>query len=149
MRNLLFIFFVTTKIFGQETGTVVMKGDTFPTIFKDGTEYVIIDSDTTKLIRETMPEFPGGQDGLIKFIQSELKYPKVARKNKIQGQVYVSFIINNQGLVDSLSISKSVNSELDNEAMRVIKQMPKWIPGTQDGKPVNVHFTFPINFRLQ
>ena len=135
-------------IYGQEIGTVVIKGDTFPTISKDGLEYVIIDSDTSKLIRETMPEFPWGQDNLIKYIQSELKYPKKAWRNKIQGQVNVSFLINEQGLVDSVLVLKSIDTELDSEAMRVIKQMPKWTPGTQDGKPVNVHFTFPINFRL-
>ncbi len=100
-------------------------------------------------IVEDMPEFPGGESALHAFISKSVKYPVIAQENGIQGRVYISFVINAKGLVESIKIARGVDPALDKEAVRVIKSMPKWKPGKQRGKPVKVSFTVPINFVLQ
>lgn len=98
--------------------------------------------------REVAPEFPGGFNALVQFISKNLKYPKVCRELKIQGRVVVKFTVKSDGSIDNVRVSKSVDINLDKEAVRLVKSMPRWTPGTQDGKPVNVEFTLPINFKL-
>lgn len=98
---------------------------------------------------EVMPEFPGGEKGLRNFLAHTIKYPKEATEGKIQGKVFVRFIILEDGSVSDIAIFKSVHPLLDAEACRVVKAMPKWIPGLQDGKPVRVMYTMPINFILE
>ena len=100
-------------------------------------------------IVEEMPEFPGGEAALHKYIAQSIKYPVIAQENGIQGRVYVSFVINQKGEVTDIKIARGVDPALDKEAMRVISKMPKWKPGKQRGKPVKVSFTVPINFVLQ
>lgn len=97
---------------------------------------------------ETMPEFPGGQDGLNAFIVKTTKYPAEAKKDKIEGVCYVSFIVNKQGEVIEPKIAKGAHPLLDAEALRVIALMPKWKPGMQKGKAVLVQFYQPFNFKL-
>jgi len=97
---------------------------------------------------EQMPEFPGGTKALEEFIHNAVKHNK-AFKQGIQGKVYVSFIINEKGEVSDVRIARGVNPELDEEALRIIRSLPKWKPGTMRGVPVNVQFTVPINFTLQ
>ena len=97
---------------------------------------------------EVMPEFPGGTKALHKYMADNIKYPEEALKKGISGTVYVSFIIFDNGEVDKVSILRGVGYGLDEEALRVVKTMPKWKPGTQDGKAVNVAFNLPINFKL-
>lgn len=99
---------------------------------------------------EVMPEFPGGQDALFKFISKNLTYPKAAAKNEIQGRVIVQFIVEKDGTIGNIRIYKGISPELDKEAIRVfsLPTMPKWKPGTSDGEPVRVRYSVPITFRL-
>lgn len=98
---------------------------------------------------EQMPEFPGGQQAMVKFISENLQYPVVAQENAIQGRVICQCVINRDGsIVDVVVVRSAGDLCLDNEAIRVIKSMPKWKPGKQKGKPVRVKYTIPINFRL-
>ena len=110
-------------------------------------------ADTTKNVvydvTETMPQFPGGQEVLLKYLAANIKYPASAVKAKKQGRVIVTFIIQKDGSVAKARIARSVDPELDAEALRIVKAMPNWTPGTQDGKPVNVKYIIPVNFSLQ
>ena len=99
-------------------------------------------------IVECMPEFPGGMKGCRDFIQTEMCYPEEAKKAGIQGRVILQFIIEKDGTPAQPRIVRSVHPLLDKEALRIIRQMPKWTPGKQDGKPQRVLYTIPISFRL-
>ncbi len=98
---------------------------------------------------EQMPEYPGGQMVLRKYIAENIKYPKEAQKKGIQGKVFVGFVVDKKGNVTDVKIVKGVDEFLDKEAVRVVKAMPKWKPGKEKGKPVNVNYTVPINFALK
>ena len=100
------------------------------------------------MVVENMPEFPGGDLGLMKYIQKNVKYPAIAKEYNITGKVYVSFIVDKKGSVTNVKIVRGVDKNLDAEAMRVVKSLPKYKPGQQRGKPVRVMFTIPINFTL-
>jgi protein TonB len=100
-------------------------------------------------IVEEMPEFPGGELALRKFIGNSIKYPVIAQENGIQGKVYVTFVVNRDGAVSGARIARGVDPSLDKEALRVVNGLPKWKPGKQRGKPVRVSYTVPINFVLQ
>ena len=97
---------------------------------------------------ENMPEFPGGDLGLMNYIRKNVKYPPIAKEYNITGKVYVSFIVDKSGSVTNEKIVRGVDKNLDAEALRVVKSMPKFKPGKQRGKPVNVQYNVPINFRL-
>ena len=84
--------------------------------------------------REVAPEFPGGINALVKFISDNLKYPTVCKELKIQGKVMVKFTVKSDGSIGNVRITKSVDTNLDKEAVRLVKSMPRWTPGTQDGK---------------
>ena len=100
-------------------------------------------------VADKMPEFPGGMTGLMQHLSKNIRYPAEAHTNNIQGRVVVSVIINTEGKVTNAKIVQGVAPSLDAEALRVATTMPDWIPGTKDGKPVNVKYTFPVVFRLQ
>ena len=97
---------------------------------------------------ETMPQFPGGQGKMMMWLSMNVKYPKTAYDARKQGRVIVSFIISKDGSVSGAKVARSVDSDLDAEALRVVNSMPKWTPGTQGGKAVNVKYMVPIIFRL-
>lgn len=98
---------------------------------------------------EKMPEYNGGPNEMMKFIQKNINYPLLAKEKGMSGKVYLKFIINELGGIDSVSVLKSTGYKiLDDEAIRLIKSMPKWKPGTQNEKPVPVFFNLPINFQL-
>lgn len=101
------------------------------------------------VVVEQMPEFPGGDLALRKFLANAIKYPVVAQENGIQGKVYVSFVIDQAGNIASVDLLRGVDISLDNEALRVVQTLPKWKPGKQGGKPVKVRYSVPINFELQ
>lgn len=102
------------------------------------------------VIVETMPEFPGGQQALFKYLSENVKYPAIAQENGIQGRVICQFVVNKDGAIVDVEIVRSGGDpSLDKEALRVIKSMPKWKPGKQRGKAVRVKYTVPVNFRLQ
>ena len=120
----------------------------------NGTAPVVANEPSTQGIKvyetvEQMPEFPGGMEALINFLQENVKYPENAVKNDIEGRVLVQFIVDKTGQVCDAEVVRSVSEELDAEALRVVKSMPNFIPGRQDGKPVAVWFTLPITFKLQ
>ena len=96
-----------------------------------------------------MPQFPGGEDALSRFIAKTVQYPIAAQQNGIQGRVTCSFIINPDGSISDAEVTQGVDPSLDKEALRVINQMPKWTPGMQRGKAVKVKYTTPVTFRLQ
>lgn len=98
---------------------------------------------------DKMPEFPGGMTGLMQYLSKNIRYPAEAQTKGIQGRVTVAVIINTEGKAVNASIVRSVDPSLDAEALRVVRTMPDWVPGTKDGKPVNVKYTFPVTFRLQ
>ena len=98
---------------------------------------------------DQQPSFPGGTNAFNTFIVSNLKYPVVAQENGIQGRVVVKFIVEKDGSISNVEVDRSVDPSLDNEAMRVIKNMPKWIPGQINGKAVKVECSYPFVFRLQ
>jgi len=104
--------------------------------------------DEVFVVVEEMPEFPGGNLEMRKFLAQNVKYPVEAQKKGIQGKVYVTFVVNKDGSVSNAKISRSVDPILDAEAVRVVSILPKWKPGRQRGQDVAVLFTVPINFAL-
>ena len=98
---------------------------------------------------EEMPEFPGGETEMMKFLSKNVVYPTIASENGIQGRVMVGFVVERDGSVSDVKVLRGVDPSLDKEAIRVVKSMPKWKPGMQTGKPVRCRFTIPVNFRLR
>ena len=98
---------------------------------------------------EEMPSFPGGQGALMAFLSSNIKYPVVAQENGVQGRVIVGFVVEKDGSISDVKVMRSVDPSLDREAQRVVKAMPKWKPGKQNGSAVRVKYTVPVVFRLQ
>ena len=98
---------------------------------------------------EQMPSFPGGPSALMQFLSSNIKYPVVAEENGVQGRVVCTFVVEKDGSITDVRVIKSVDPSLDKEAMRVVKSMPKWIPGKQNGSAVRGKYTVPVTFRLQ
>ena len=98
---------------------------------------------------EQEPSFPGGEEARIKFIVNNLKYPESAKKNGIQGTVYVSFVVETDGYISNIQILRGIGSGCDEEVIRVMKLMPAWIPGKQNGKKVRVQYNMPVKFSLE
>ena len=98
---------------------------------------------------EEMPSFPGGNGALMQFLQSNVKYPVVAQENGVQGRVQIGFVVERDGSISDVRVVRSVDPSLDKEAMRVVKMMPRWNPGKQNGQTVRVKYTVPVLFRLQ
>lgn len=122
----------------EDVVEVIMKKDAERDISKDDVFFIV----------EDMPEFPGGEEGLLKFVTENTKYPEVAKEKKIQGKVFVQFVINKDGNVEDVKLAKGVDPLLDEAAMNIVKSMPQWKPGKQRGQYVKVSFTIPINFQL-
>lgn len=106
-------------------------------------------NEKTYTVIEQMPTFPGGEQGLLNFIGTNLKYPLIAQENGIEGKVIVRFVVSKTGEINQVEIVRSVDKALDNEAIRVAKLLPKFVPGKQNGKVVSVWYTLPITFKLQ
>ena len=98
---------------------------------------------------EQQPQFPGGQEALMKYLSEHIKYPPMAAENNIQGRVVVQFVVTKTGSIGEVKVVRGKDPDLDKEAVRVVKSLPKFIPGKMNGHPVNVWFTLPVNFRLQ
>ena len=98
---------------------------------------------------EQMPRFPGGETALVKYLESHINYPPEAAKNRIEGHVIVQFVVNNDGSIGEVKVVRSLEKDLDKEAIRVIKSLPKFTPGRQDGKEVSVWYTLPVKFKLK
>ena len=126
------IILITTIVFSFCTSHVFSQNST-----DENTIYVKVDK---------MPEFPGGQVALVKYLSKNIKYPSKYKKDKVNGRVFVSFVVDKTGKVGHAKVVKSLNEECDKEAIRVISMMPNWIPGEKDGSKVNVQFGLPVNF---
>ena len=100
-------------------------------------------------IVEQMPEYPGGQAALFDYLSKNIKYPADAEKKKVEGKVFVTFVVDTDGKITDVSLMRKVFPSLDAEAIRVISAMPNWIPGKQKGQVVRVKYTVPIMFRLK
>ncbi len=118
--------------------------------------YVVVEEDEEEedemlifTIVEDMPEFPGGNEALLKFLADNIQYPESAKADKVEGRVVLSFIIDKDGTVINIKVIRGVNAALDAEAIRVVKSMPKWTPGKQRGKAVQVNYILPIMFALK
>lgn len=101
------------------------------------------------LIVENMPEYPGGEKEMYKFIGDNIDYPRLAKETGISGRVFVSFVVERDGRVTDVQVLRGIGGGCDEEAIRVIRAMPKWSPGKQRGKPVRVQYRMPIKFTLQ
>jgi len=110
----------------------------------------VVEEEVTEPYRyvEQMPEFPGGDEALMKFLFNNIKYPHMARESGIQGTVYITFVVSKTGQISGVSVMRGIGGGCDDEAVRVIKSMPSWIPGRQNGKPVPVQFNLPLRFTL-
>ena len=98
---------------------------------------------------EQMPMFPGGDAALMSYLANNIHYPTVAAENGVQGRVVVGFVVERDGSITDVNVLRSVDPSLDREAMRVVKAMPKWTPGKQNGSAVRVKYQVPVTFRLQ
>lgn len=107
------------------------------------------DTEVVFVVVESMPSFPGGDAALFKYLNDNIKYPVIAQESGIQGRVICQFVVNRDGSIVDIEVVRSVDKSLDAEAIRVIKNMPRWTPGKQRGKTVRVKYTLPVNFRLQ
>ncbi len=130
---------------GQEEAEHVLKVnekmvDEIPEVVEDTKVFEVV---------EQMPQFPGGDAALMQFLSSNIRYPAVAEENGIQGRVVCTFVVEKNGSITDVRVVRSVDPSLDKEAQRVIKAMPNWIPGKQNGSPVRVKYTVPVTFRLQ
>lgn len=105
--------------------------------------------DDVFFIVDEMPEYPGGQEALRVWLAENITYPEEAKTDSIQGIVYVSFIVNEQGKVTDSKLARGASPALDKEALRVVKEMPAWKPGKHKGKEVKVSYTVPISFKLE
>lgn len=117
---------------------------------KDITDIKIkkVDNDSIYQIVEQMPEFPGGIGKLATYIFENIKYPEAAKEKGVSGRVFISFVIEKDGAVSNVEVARGIGKECDDEAVRVVKAMPKWKPGLMKGKPVRVNYMLPVNFKL-
>ena len=114
-------------------------------------EYLAERKDTTNVydVVEEMPGFPGGTQKLIKFIEENMQYPKKCAEKGIYGRVIVAFVVERSGQLSNIRVVKSVHRALDKEALRIVKLMPRWIPGEQNGVTVRVKYIIPIRFSVK
>jgi protein TonB len=98
---------------------------------------------------EVMPSFPGGDQAMMKWLNENMQYPVIAQEQGIQGRVVVRFVVSPDGSVGSVELQRSLDPSCDKEALRVVKKMPRWVPGKQNGQAVSVYYTLPVRFRLQ
>jgi protein TonB len=101
------------------------------------------------MVVESMPEFPGGESSLYKYLAENIKYPQMAKESGIQGRVFVTFVVERDGKVTDVRVLRGIGGGCDEEAIRVVKGMPKWTPGKQRGKSVRVQYNLPVKFTLQ
>lgn len=143
---------------GKQKGKPVRVRFTLPVTFqlngdapKQATEAKQPEATDDKIFQvvEDQPEFPGGMEALMKHLSKEIKYPKEAQDKGTQGRVIVQFVVRKDGSITDTKIMKPVDPLLDAEALRVVSEMPNWIPGKQRGEAVNVRFTIPVTFRLK
>lgn len=120
-----------------------------PTILRAvGDDSTTSDNEKVYQVVGQQPNFPGGKEELFKYLAYNMIYPADAAKNKVEGRVLVTFVIEHDGSISNVNVVNSVYPSSDKEAIRVVSEMPKWIPGKANGKTVRVKYTIPITFRL-
>jgi len=129
---------LSPALYGRETDNMQEP----PPVKKKGNEEPFV-------VVENPPEFPGGYEALMKFLADNVQYPKEAQEKGIQGRVICNFVVMKDGSITDVNVVQGVDPLLDAEAVRVLKLMPKWTPGTQRGRAVNVRVTVPVVFRLE
>lgn len=126
----------------EGTGEIVFD-EPVEEVLKEGN-----DDDIIFTVVEQQAEFPGGLEAMVRFLQKNMKYPAIARRMGVEGTVFVSFVIDREGVISDLQVVKGISTECDKEALRVIKIMPPWKPGKQNGRPVKCRFVLPVKFKL-
>jgi protein TonB len=111
-------------------------------------EEEVVEQEIFQIVEE-MPSFPGGEAKLMEFVAKNIKYPQIARETGIQGRVFVGFVVEPDGSISNVKLLRGIGGGCDEEAMRVIKSLPKWKPGKQRGKAVRVSYQIPVFFKLQ
>ncbi|HEY5916322.1 MAG TPA: energy transducer TonB [Chryseolinea sp.] len=131
-----------------QISTVTQEGNTTEDL---PPENPVVDPDEGKVftIVEEMPTFPGGEEKMLEYIAKNIKYPAVARENNITGRVYVSFVVDKDGKIKDAKVLRGIGGGCDEEALRVVKAMPEWKAGKQNGRAVQVQFNLPVNFTLK
>lgn len=131
----------------NETAAVEVQGEV---VFEEPVDEVVMETDENEIftVVEQNPDFEGGYAAMMQFIQANMKYPANARRLGIEGTVYVSFVVGKDGSISEAKVLRGIMAECDTEAIRVVNRMPKWKPGKQNGRNVNVRFTLPLKFRL-
>lgn len=140
-------------------GVVTQEGSDDADKFKAVQEQVVVKEPEPEVVKhkeeeifvavEQQAEFPGGQVALMKWLSNNIRYPESAQQNDIQGRVIVKFVVEKDGSIGAATIAKGVDKDLDREALRVVKRMPKWQPGKNNGVAVRSYFTLPVTFKLQ
>lgn len=142
----------TEEVKASNPGEVTQEGskDFFSLPSEGDGQGKVAEIETNKVftIVEVMPEFTGGQEALAKYLQKEIQYPQRAKEMGIEGKVYLSFVVDNFGNVTNVKVLRGIGGGCDEEAMRVVKKMPRWKPGKQGGRAVSVNFNLPIEFKL-
>jgi periplasmic protein TonB len=132
----------------NEVAAVEVEGPT-EVVFEEPVEEVVVEDDNQIFtVVEQQPEFQGGYEAMINFIRKNLRYPASARRMGVDGTVYVQFVVGKDGSISEVKTIRGISADCDREAERVVKQMPAWKPGRQNGKPVFVRFVLPIRFKL-
>ena len=140
LTTILLFLLISNVSFAQEE--VILQTE------RDTTTQTVNDSDEVFVFVEDQPVFPGGDEARIKYLQENIKYPKLAKESGIQGTVYVTFVVEKDGSITNVKVLRGVGGGCDEESVRVIKKMPTWKPGMQRGKAVRVQFNMPIRYVL-
>ena len=152
----------TTAVFTNDSGKgenhdsvtvscyLTINVDDAMTDVKNNGSYILAESDenTIHTVVDDWPEYPGGDTAQMRFLNENIKYPIAAKENGIQGRVICNFVVERDGSITNVLITRGVDPSLDKEALRVIRSMPKWAPGKIDGKPVRARFTLPVTFKI-
>jgi len=140
------------NIASRETDTSRVETDTTVIGNSPNSQHINHDSDVSDNKQKgtrTLPGFPGGLRALTQYIKENMQYPQLALESDVEGVVYVSFMVNQRGEVENPSVFKGLGYGCDEEALRLVSEMPRWIPGSKDGLPVDMSYTLPVTFRLQ
>lgn len=142
-------FFITETERRGDTSTYTIEPFTLSVhLFDQLLDLATYEEDTVYQIVEQMPQYTGGEEAMMKYVSENIKYPQAAKDKNIAGRVFVSFVVEKDGSIGEVKVLRGIGGGCDEEAVRVIKGMPKWKPGIQKGKPVRVSYMMPINFKL-
>jgi periplasmic protein TonB len=131
----------------NEVAAVEVEGPT-EVVFEEPVQEVVVDDNQIFTVVEQQPEFTGGYEAMAQFIKRNLKYPASARRMGVEGKVFVQFVVNKDGNITDVRTLRGISADCDKEAERIVKAMPPWKAGKQNGKPVRVSFVLPIVFKL-